>query len=432
MPASPVSGRTGGPAATGILNARRLIQIRMIAVPVPAVCLLLARYPMGFDLPALSLSVIVVALLVFNVWAWRRFARRSSISDNEFFLQIVVDVIALTGTLYYTGGGASPFVFFCLMPLTITAVSMPRRYTWAMAVISALAYTFLLTRNAGSPTLPAFTDRPFRDTHIMGMWVGFIVIAGLTAHFVAAMAETVRQRDRYLSELREAALRDERVVALATLAAGAAHELGTPLATMAVLAGEIGAEYPLQQYPRLHRQLDILTEQIGRCKEALSVMSASAGAARAEVAERLSLDQFVAGVVEEVRRLRSSAGVKVRIVHPPPAPVIVVERTIRQALLNIIHNAVDVSPEQVAVEGDWDDEAVEIRVVDAGGGMRIANPGSLERLGTSTKAGGLGLGLFLAHAVIEHMGGKLTACDNTVGGTTVTLRLPLAKLMEGA
>lgn len=419
-------------ALPAMLNARRLIQIRMIAVPGLAVCLLLARQSYGFDLPALSLSVILAVLVVFNIWAWQRFARRSSISDNEFFLQVLVDLVALTGVLYYTGGATNPFVFFFLLPVMITSVSLPRRYTWAMAVISSVAYTFLLLYRADSPQIPRLTGPGFVGLHTMGMWVGFVVIAGLTAHFVAAMAETVRLRDRYLAELREAALRDERVVALATLAAGSAHELSTPLATMAVLTGEIADAYPSARYPDLHRQLAILTQQIARCKEALSVMSASAGAARADVVERVPVDRFVTGVVEEVRRLRPGSVLRLDIARGTTAPVIVVDRTVRQALLNVAHNAVDVSPRDVTVGCGWDEDYLAITVTDRGGGMRQGRNGGAARPVASAKPGGLGLGLFLAHAAIEHLGGELLTADNGRTGTTVTLRLPLARLREAA
>jgi two-component system sensor histidine kinase RegB len=257
------------------------------------------------------------------------------------------------------------------------------------------------------------------------MWVGFVVLSVLIATFVAAMAQTVRERDRYLARLRETALRDERVLAVATLAAGAAHELSTPLATMAVITGEIAREYPAAAYPALHRDVGILRDQIGRCKEALSVISASAGAARAESAVAMSLGDFVRQTVDEVQRLRpgSSVRVEARVGFEPP--VIVVERTVRQALLNILHNAVDVSPRDVRVAWQWDAATLDIAVIDRGGGLRTGWSGSLERLGMSSKEGGLGLGLFLSHAAITQAGGSLEAANNDEGGTTVHLRLPL-------
>jgi two-component system sensor histidine kinase RegB len=246
------------------------------------------------------------------------------------------------------------------------------------------------------------------------------------------MAQTVRERDRHLARLRETALRDERVVAVATLAAGAAHELSTPLATMAVVTGEISREYPKESYPALHRDLGILRDQIVRCKEALSVISASAGAARADSAERLALDRFVRQAADEVRHLRP--GSTIHLASPTSdgsPPLLIVERTFRQALLNILHNAVDVSPRYVRLAYEWNTTELTIAVIDRGGGIAAGDPASLERFGTSTKEGGLGLGLFLSHAAITQAGGSLEAVNNGEGGTTVRLRLPLARLTEG-
>ena len=129
--------------------------------------------------------------------------------------------------------------------------------------------------------------------HVIGMWLGFVLSAGLIAHFVVSMGETVREQERSLRDARERALRDERVVAVATLAAGAAHELSTPLATMAVVTAELAEEYPREQYPKLHESLDLLRGQIRKCKESLSVISASAGAGRADAARPMPVDSFV-------------------------------------------------------------------------------------------------------------------------------------------
>jgi two-component system sensor histidine kinase RegB len=412
-PPAPAAGQDQQP--TG-LNVRRLIWIRMIAVPGSALCLLLARQIYQLPIPALQLVMIVGGLAAFNFWVWMRHKAAEPVSDREFFIQLLVDLLALTSILYYAGGASNPFVYLLVLPMIISAAALPQTYTWVIAGLSAVSYTLLMLWRVEVPEFINMHTKSAMDLHAAGMWLGFVVLSVLIATFVAAMAQTVRERDRYLARLRETALRDERVVAVATLAAGAAHELSTPLATMAVVTGEIAREYPAATHPALNRDLGILRDQIARCKEALSVISASAGAARADSAERLALDRF-----EEVRRLRPGSSVRVE----PPAsagspPLLVVERTVRQALLNILHNAVDVSPRDVRVVYRWDAATLDITVIDRGGGLRSGQPGTLERLGMSSKEGGLGLGLFLSHA----------AANNDEGGTTVRLRLPLVRLTE--
>lgn len=428
-PSAPVLGQD---QPTG-LNVRRLIWIRMIAVPASAVCLLLARQIYALPIPALQLILIVAGLAAFNFWVWVRHKAAEPVTDREFFIQLLVDLFALTSILYYSGGASNPFVYFFVLPMIISAAALPQIYTWILAAISAVSYTVLMLWRVEVPEFINMHSKSAMDLHAAGMWIGFVVLSVLIATFVAAMAQTVRERDRYLARLRETALRDERVVAVATLAAGAAHELSTPLATMAVVTGEIAREYPAATHPALNRDLGILRDQIARCKEALSVISASAGAARAESAEQLALDRFVRQTVEEVRRLRPGSNVRVepsRSAGPPP--LLVVERTVRQALLNILHNAVDVSPRDVRVVYGWDAATLDILVIDRGGGLRSGQPGTLERLGMSSKEGGLGLGLFLSHAAMTQAGGSLEAANNNEGGTTVRLRLPLVRLTEHA
>ncbi len=430
--ADPLSLRDrSGEVPSAALNVRRLIWIRMIAVPGSAICLVLAQQIYGLQVSSGRLMMIVGLLVLFNFGAWYRHRASSSITDRQFFVQLLVDLVALTSILYYSGGASNPFVFFYLLPMAISAAALPQRYTWMITGISAVSYSVLMLWRVEVPEFINLHTRSSIDLHAMGMWVGFLVVSAIIAIFVSAMAVTVRERDHYLARLRESALRDERVVAVATLAAGAAHELSTPLATMAVVTGEIAREYPAKDWPALHRDLGILRDQINRCKEALSVISASAGVARADSAERLRLDVFLRRTAAEVRRLRPGSIVTVDAPATPGVPpMLIAERTVRQALLNILHNAVDVSPTHVRLQYEWTASAVTIGVRDRGGGLKAGPPGSLERVGVSTKQGGLGLGLFLSQAAISQAGGTLETVDNDEGGTTVWIRLPVSLISE--
>jgi two-component system sensor histidine kinase RegB len=429
--ATPVASTPITPDVPGGLNVRRLLWVRMIAVPGAALCLLLARQIYGLGVPALQLSLIVGGLVAINFVSWWRHRGAAPVTDRQFFIQLLVDLFALTSILYYSGGASNPFVYFFLLPMAISAAALPQIYTWVIALISAGSYTALMLWRVEVPEFNNFHTTSAMDLHAFGMWVGFVVLSALFATFVSAMAETVRERDRHLARLRENVLRDERVVAVATLAAGAAHELSTPLATMAVVTGEITQEYPKESYPALHRDLGILRDQIARCKEALSVISASAGAARAETAERMALDRFVRQAADEVRHLRPGSIIQLaRPISAGRPPLLIVERTLRQALLNILHNAVDASPRHVRLEYEWDAAGLTIVVVDRGGGLASGGVGSLEHFGASTKEGGLGLGLFLSRAAVTQAGGSLEAVNNDEGGTTVRLQLPLVKPTE--
>ncbi len=408
------------------LNVRRLVWLRTIAIPGPAICLLIVGQIYELSIPTIPLVLIVAGLGLVNVWTWRRLNSPRPISNEEFFVQMLVDVAALTGILYFSGGASNPFAFFFLLPLTITATILTPAYTWAMAAITAACYSLLMFARVPVPELIPGGEQTIFGLHVAGMWLGFVMIAGLISHYVVGMGETLRDRDRRLAEAREQALNSERMVELGTLAAGAAHELSTPLGTMAVLAGEMGDEYPEKAHPHLHQQIQLLRDQVARCKDALSVLSASAGLDRAEGARALRLDAMVENVVDQVRSLRPGAIVNIEYARQEPAPALIVERTLTQALVNILHNAVDASPNDVNIRCGWDNSRATIEFLDRGPGFDpdLMDP---ERAGRSTKANGLGVGLFISRAAIDQFGGQLTMSGRDGGGTATTVDLPLAE-----
>jgi two-component system sensor histidine kinase RegB len=410
----------------GPINLRRLIWLRAFAIPGVALVLLLVSGIYGLPIRVIPLLTVVLVLVLVNILTWRRLRRRGDIPHGEFFVQMLIDVLALTSILYYSGGATNPFAYLFLLPLAISATVLPARYVWPLAGITAGCYSFLLFYRVPLPPFePPGAESSFL-VHSVGMWLGFVLSAVLIAKFVVSMGEALRLHERNLANARERALRDERVVAVATLAAGAAHELSTPLATMALLTSELAEEYPRDQYPKLHENVELLRSQIRKCKEALSVISAAGGAGRADAARPVRVDAFVRRAVAEVRRLRPAAVIAVRVEGARPTPEIIVERTLTQALLNILHNAVDASPGEVRVTCNWTGERVRIEVEDHGPGMSLKalRPGS--EPARSTKDTGLGLGLFLTHTALSHHGGDISFSDAPGGGARVTIQLPLA------
>jgi two-component system sensor histidine kinase RegB len=281
------------PPVSSAINLRQLVRLRTISIPGAAVAMLLAARFYEMPIRVAPFLTIIAVLVLVNLWTWRRLRKAGVIPDREFFTQMLIDVAALTGILYYSGGALNPFAYLFLLPLTISATVLPRRYLWPMALVIAACYTFLLVFR-----VPLSAFEPPRGpagfaAHTVGMWLGFVLSAGLIAHFVERMGETLRAHQHSLSAARERALRDERVVAVATLAAGAAHELSTPLATMAVVTAELADQYPREQYPELHKSLDVLRGQVRKCKDSLSVISAGAGVGRADAARPMAVDSFV-------------------------------------------------------------------------------------------------------------------------------------------
>ncbi len=413
------------------VNLRQLYMLRNIAIGGQLIVLLVVSYGLGMNLPLLPMSGVVLALAVANGYTWRRLRHPAAVSDLELFGQLLLDVTALTVLLYYSGGSTNPFVLLYLMPITLTAAALPGLFSGLMALVTVACYSILMFNYRPMPHVHMQHGSEF-DLHVTGMWLGFVVSAGLIAYFVVKMGATLRERDAMVAALREEQLRNERILALGTLATGAAHELGTPLSTMAVLLKEMEREAVADGGEAAH--LAILRGQVARCKQILSSLSAAAGHARAEAGSGMPLDEYLQKLLADWRGMRPAVRIDTRCEGPQPAPRIVTELTLSQAIINILNNAADVSPEQIEMEARWDAAMLHIEIRDRGPGLA---PAVQENAGTpffTTKepGQGLGLGLFLAHATLKRFGSKVELLNREGGGACTRLALPLSDLLVGS
>lgn len=407
-------------------NLRRIFVLRWIEIGALLLVLLFAWRALALPLPLLPVSAAIAAMVGVNLLTAWRLRRTTAVSDLEFFSQLLADVAAITAILYFSGGSTNPLVSFYLVPLVIAAITLPAAWTWGMALLTASCYTLLMFRFY--PLMPSDGDL---DTavylHLTGMWLTFVLSAFVIAFFVVRMREAIRERDRQIAAAREDTLRNERIVALGTLAAGAAHELGTPLATMAVLANELQQRYADQ--PDLAEDMQILREQVDVCKGILSGILASAGQARGEDAQGMKLDQFLDALLERWVLMRPQVEARVKWHASGTAPFIAADQTLMQALLNLLNNAADASPHSVEVEGSWQDGHLQIRILDRGPGL---SPDVAQRAGEAfftTKKQGLGIGLFLANATIERFGGQVSLQNREGGGAATDISIPLHPLL---
>lgn len=415
------------PEHFSLLNLKRLLLLRSVAIAGWLAAVMLASYALHTRAMLMPAGLVIAVWSLFNVVSWRRLGAAREVSHLEFFRQLLLDVGAITALLYFTGGSTNPLTLLYLLPLTVAAAVLPGGYTWMLAGLTTICYTALLMFYVPVPLLVNGGRAEF-GLHVLGMWSGFILSAGLIAYFVVKMGDTLRERERILAEAREKALRDERLIALGTLAAGTAHELGTPLATMAVLTKELELQHG--GTPELTGQLRTLREQVDRCKDALSVLSASAGQVRVESGGRLPVDGYLEQIVAQLRRLRPAVTVRCRWGGGREAPFIIAERTLTQAIMNVLNNAADASTNSVEIEALWDDERWQIEVSDRGKGLSEA---ASERAGkgvftTKGEGQGLGLGLFLAYSTIGRFGGSIQLFNRDGGGACTRIVLPLARL----
>lgn len=401
---------------------RRLLLLRLLVILGPAIMLLWLRFGLTPPLPLPlwligSFLGLMALALVGLYWRVRSLAL---ISPWELFGHLQFDVLALTGLLYYSGGASNPFVSLLLLPLLIAAALLPSICVWAMAGVTVAVYTGLMFEYLPLPGMLSGHGPGFH-AHLWGMWLVFVITALLVAGFVARMAAALRQRDQEVARLREKALRDEQILALGMFAAGAAHELGTPLSTIAVLAKELEREYGTEAV--LCADLRVLRGQVDTCKTILGELLRAADlSADREVFQ--PLDQLLERTRNRWQLLRPWVPLRVHCAGPLPPPTVSAPQTVGQTLISLLNNAADACPQGVDLAGRWDARRVIIEIRDRGPGLPPELAQKAGQAFFTTKEGGAGVGLLLANATLERLGGQVTLSRDPQGGTCTRVDLP--------
>jgi two-component system sensor histidine kinase RegB len=336
--------------------------------------------------------------------------------------QLALDIGGLTAFLYFNGGYANPFASLFLLPLAVAATVLPTLHTAGLTALVVGGYTFVMFAFRPLPHYHGRLGDSF-DLHLIGMWLSLVVAAVVIAAFVARLAATLRAHEARLAELREAALRSEQLAALGALAAGTAHELGTPLSTMAVLVGELRATAGADQ----RGELDLLSQQIDRCRDVLTRNLTVTGQGRAEGGGRLGLRDWMNTLAAHWQQTRPQARLHLTCSGPGEPPAVVADETLRQALCSLLDNAADASA-NVDLSLRWDTHSARIDIADRGAGIPREIAPRLGQPYVTGRKGGLGLGVYLARAVIERLGGRLDITAREGGGTLAQVVLPLAAL----
>ncbi len=404
------------------LNQRRAIVLRWWLLAAVALAVSAAPGVLDLSLPQTPMFAVVALVAGFNAWLQWRAGSEETTGAFELFGQLAVDLVALGILLYLSGGAANPLISFLLVPVAVAALSLPAALTAVVALLAIAIYTLMMWFYLPLPVADA--ERAAR-LHLGGMWLTFVVSATMIAWFVARMTASIRERDMRLAAAREQALRDERVVALGALAAGAAHELGTPLATMAVVVGELEQDSGLDADARA--DLALVREQIALCKRIISDMAARGGGVRPEQLRAQDAVEWVRGVRARWQAMRPRANSRVTVTVDVGAPRIPVEGTLEQALSNLLNNAADASDAEIDIQVSWDNATLRLAVVDAGPGfsaevLRGAGQGPLE-----SGKGGAGIGLLLAFSAIERLGGRIVLANQQGGGARACIELPVAQ-----
>ena len=396
-----------------------LSYIRTLILAVACIALFIA-------IPQLQLSpnlwltgLCLVAFISLNIMTYIRLHSRWPVLDAEFFAQLCADVVIYAALLYQFGGASNPFIFVLLIPLIITATTLPKRLTLLMAVIVGALYSSLMFNY-----LPLFdfsaahqhTLVQLFQQHITGLWISFLLTVGVISIYVVQMRNTLMERDLQLHQERERSIHDRQVLTLATLAAGTAHELRTPLSTLKVILSDLQYEHP-----ELHEDLRVMQQQVNICKEKLQQLTQDASQNKSITQP---LDQFLSKVLSAWQLMRPEARYSLATYQQDP-PLIHSSMMLQQAFINLLNNALDASNKPVEIFiAKVDQHSVSINIRDFGPGL---TPEQLANMGKPffTTKGGLGIGLFLTVTSLASQEGEVRLYNHPEGGTLTEVKLPI-------
>jgi two-component system sensor histidine kinase RegB len=398
---------------------------------------LFVRYALRVDIPLGAIAVAPALVAASNLLLASRIAHSEVSKDSAGTIAtstlvawaFVLDTICLTFLLMLSGGPTNPFSLLYLVHITLSAIILTKRWTWLLGALSTLCFGLLFRIYRPIPVLEIHHPADGANLHLTGMWIGFGVAAFLVALFSGTISELLRQHEDSLLRMQVELAKRDRLASLATLSAGAAHELNTPLGTIAVVARELEL-FATNTAPNeaIAEDSRLIRTEVDRCREILWRMSVQGAQPAAHAAETVQASELLADICREIQQ-PARMEVVVSASSDPSPTLTVPRRAVAQALIALTRNALEASaPDSIVrVMAQQAGERFQFVVSDHGKGM---SPGTLRRIGepfftTKEPGKGMGLGTFLVRSLAEQLGGTLTFESTPHTGTLATLELPL-------
>jgi two-component system, sensor histidine kinase RegB len=421
LAAAPVQGRVS-------VSLRMLVLIRWLAVAGQAAALLVAHFVLGFDFPILVPFAVVAASALLNLIALPARGASARLGEIEAACYLAYDIIQLSVLLFLTGGLENPFAILAIAPVTVAASVLSR---WSVASLLALTvsaigvlavYHLPLPWRGESPVVPPLA--------ILGAWAALTLAALFSAGYIWSVAEEARRMRDAFTATQLALAREQRVSAVGALAAAAAHELGSPLATIAVVAKELARDLP--KGSPFAEDAQLLMSQTERCRTILADLARQPEGDGGAPYARLAISTLVEAAAEPYRREN------VRVIHTTAAgssivnePLVPRSPEVMHGLGNLVQNAVQFARREVIVTTSWEARSISVEVIDDGPGFP---PAVLTRLGQpyisgrSGDAQHMGLGIFIAQTLLERTGAKLSFANLVEGGAQIVVEWPRGAL----
>jgi two-component system, sensor histidine kinase RegB len=415
----------------GRANLRQLIELRWLAVGGQLATVLVVHVGLGITLPWAEMLSLLAILTAFNLFSLWRNRLAQPVSQLELCIALLVDVGVLTGQLYLAGGSDNPFIYLYLLQVAVASVLLRPAYLWAI-VLSTLTGFVVLTQWHRPLLLDPTAPTTLSPNYLGGLLLCFLLNVALLSVFIVRINRNLRQRDAELADAQQRAAEEVHIVRMGLLASGAAHELGTPLATLSVILGDWAHMAPFAGEPELREEIEEMQRQILRCKAIVTGILMSAGEMRGEAPQLTPLRAFIDGLADNWRKAHPSAELTLQVDGPLPELEIISDSALQQVIGNLLDNAAEAAPgKPLTLAAACPDEySLALSVLDQGPGFddeRLKHFG--EPYQSSKGQPGRGMGLFLSVNVARTLGGRLQARNRGEGGAAVTLTLPLASLL---
>lgn len=410
-----------------------LLWLRVCAVIGQSITIAVIQRWLGIELPVAAMGGVIAGLAAVALLTGLRLRTSVPATELEVAVQLVIDIAELTALLYLSGGTTNPFASLYLIPVALAAVGLAWQYTLVITVACLGCYGYLIDHSTTLGVMHAGLASAF-DLHLAAMHVMFAIGAVLLAVALSMMAAEMRRRDQAMATLREEMMRKEHLSAMGVLAAGAAHELSTPLLSMTLLVSELRAARRMDAQVR--DDLALLEKQIEICKHKLTALLEAARVSRGPNRRAAPIQALVQEVLDKWSIVRPTVRLEVDWRGVDGNLPVDVDEGFSQALVSLLDNAAEASESmssnlvRLAVTGDA--RGIRLYIDDEGPGLSAE---ALRRAGKAiftTKKDGFGLGLALSHANLDRLDGDLTLTRRPGGGTRTTISLPTCAEQAGS
>jgi len=394
---------------------QQVLVLRSAAIIIQLLLIFFVNVVLAYQLPWTPLFGVIALELIFTVVSFFYYQHKSQSNQSALLIQICADVLFLSLLLFFSGGATNAFVSLLLIPIAIAAVTLPAALLALVALLAIGSYSVLLW------LLPMSVMHGNMQGHFIGMGINFLFSALVVALVVGKMARNINQQALAIAAYRENILKQDRITSLGVASAQVTHQLATPIATVQLLTDELNEEFP---------ENDIVADmqtQLARCSDSLNTFRAMVFAIKDQTRSERNINDLLNEMMENLRVNYPRVTIELKSIHPDNITVNA-DAALLPAILNLINNAVRASQmnqsDSISLTSQITNNNWQFIIRDYGTGFTVDK---LRQLGSKPVSSeqGLGMAVFLSHASLERLGGKLALTNHFQGGALVTLSLPL-------